>query len=102
MSVHLFKSMNGAKVDFEEPTPDDLARDLALDMIERIKERRADAKAKEINCEESVEWLKQDEEAYATLEALIGTPDKPGRHRRVVLFELFKAFPELVAKMKVN
>lgn len=97
MSLDLFRSINGNPSKPAEPTPDDLARDMALDAIERIKERRKAAQEREINCEESLEWLQEDADAYATLEALL-----KGRHRKVVLHELLTAFPELVAKMKVN
>lgn len=97
MSIHLFKSINGHASKEPEATPDDMARELALEMIDRIKERRTEARLREVNCEESTEWLQADADAYATLETLL-----KGRHRKVVLFELFKAFPELVTKMKVN
>lgn len=93
---HLFKSINGKKQTFE-PTPDDLAADLALEMIDRIKERRRLAREKEANCEESEPWLQADQEAYATLETLL-----KGRHRAVVVRLLLEHFPELVSEMKVH
>lgn len=97
MSLRLFKSLvNGTKHPFE-PTADDLASDLALEMIDRIKDRRAAAQAKELACEESEPWMDADKEAYDTLETLM-----KGRHRAVVVKLLFEHFPELVAKMKVN
>lgn len=103
MSIHLFKSINGRAHPSQQPaTPDDLAADLALDMIERIKARRLLAQQQEANCEASVPWSELDAEAYQTLEALIGTPSQPGRHRKTVLRLLFEHFPELIAKMKVN
>lgn len=97
MSIHLFKSING-QIPSAASTAEDLASDLALEMIDRIKDRRAKAKAKELACEESEPWDPQsDKEAYDTLEALL-----KGRHRAVVVKLLLTHFPELVTQMKVN
>jgi hypothetical protein len=96
VSIHLFKSINGNTPD-AAPTAEDLASDLALEMIDRIKERRAIAKAKELACEESEPWQTADKEAYETLEALL-----KGRHRAIVVKLLLTHFPELVTQMKVN
>lgn len=97
MSLRLFKSFVNGQTRRFEPTADDLASELALEMIDRIKERRAAAHAKELACEPSEPWLDADKEAYDTLETLM-----KGRHRAAVVKLLFEHFPELVAQMKVN
>lgn len=98
-----FKSMNGHAVDFDEPqTAEEMASELALEMIDRIKARRKLATEKELACEESEPWQPRDAEAWQVLETLIGKPSAPGRHRQTVLRLLFEHFPELVTQMKVN
>lgn len=96
MSAHLFKSMNGTKQSFE-PTPEDMARDLALELILGIKERRQAAREAELRCEPSLQQTEEDKQRYDALEALL-----KGRHRQAVLALLLTHFPEWIAEMKVN
>lgn len=92
-----FRLLTNGQTHSFEPTADDLASELALEMIERIKDRRVEAQQAEQQCDESVPWLQADQEAYDTLETLM-----KGRHRKVVVNLILTHFPELVAKMKVN
>lgn len=83
------------------PTPAEMAADLAIEMIERYKELRADAMRREAECEPPAEWTPEAQECIDTLEALIGPDTKPGPHRAVVLPIILEHFPELVGMGKL-
>lgn len=74
-----------------------LAADLARDMVDVIKEARAEAKRREEACEASLPTLPEHTEAYRTLEALL-----QGRHRVVVLEVLFHELPELLTPAQMT
>lgn len=85
----------------QPPTPAEMAADLALEMIEHIKEQRAEAKRRELECEPPLETSARVAECWNTLETLIGSDKKPGPHRMVVLPILFEHFPEMIGMGKL-
>lgn len=93
MSGKPFRSFsNAVPIVGKMPSPAEMAADLARDMIDVIKEARAEAKAREMACEPSLPTSAAHLEAYRTLEALL-----KGRHRGVVLPILFDELPEMIA-----
>ena len=70
----------------------EMAREFALDIIAGIKERRAEAKARELACEPAEPWTPADQERIDALEALL-----KGRHRATVIPLILEHLPEILA-----
>ncbi len=92
MSVHAFRSFSNIPI-IREPSPSERAADLALEVIERYKDLRDEAKQRELACEPPLEWSGAAQECVDTLEALM-----KGVHRHVVLQVMFEHLPEMVIK----
>lgn len=89
--IFSFRSLANPK-DAPAQNSSEMAAELALDTIAAYKERRAEAKARELACEPSEPWTPQDQELIDTLETLL-----KGRHRATVLPLLFEHLPEVIA-----
>ncbi len=89
----LFKSFDDALIPIvgQQPTKQEMAADLALEMCERIKELRAEAMRREEACEPPMEATPEQAECYATLDALMKGP-----HAWVVKPVVLEQCPELV------
>jgi hypothetical protein len=96
--VSLFKSFQNVPIlDDRPPTQEEMAADLAMETIEHILNRREEAKQREIDCEPPLEATEEDQQAYATLDALM-----QGRHRHIVAPLILEAFPELITPAKLG